>query len=135
MNVEVALGKLRAAVNERGPGAYVVTVGEDRYPHAVYLPVAWVDNMLVADVGTRTAANVTARPHVSVLFPVRSEGDYSLMVDGTATVEAQGGDHRVRVTPVRAVFHRAGPSPDPASSCTADCRPVLVATPVVRSTL
>jgi hypothetical protein len=135
MNIEVALGKLRTAVSERGAGAYVLTVAEDGFPHSVYLPVSWIGNELVAEVGARTAANATARPKASVLFPVRSEDDYSLIVDGTATVESSEREHRIRVAPTRAVFHRAGPPADPASTCTSDCRPVLVALPSVRSTL
>lgn len=126
MNIEVALGRLRTAVNERGSGAYVLTVSEDGFPHSVHLDVGWDGNELVADVGSRTAANASARPRVSLLFPVRNESDYSLIVDGTGAVEAGEHGPRLRVAPTRAVFHRAGPPVDPTSSCGSDCVPVLV---------
>jgi hypothetical protein len=58
---------------------------------------------------------------------VRTEGDYSLIVDGTATVESSDGGQRVGVTPTRAVLHRPAAVPDPSSSCTADCVPLLPA--------
>jgi hypothetical protein len=40
-------------------------------------------------------------------------------------VEAGAGP-RVRVTPTKVVLHRPGPSPDPASSCGADCVPLAI---------
>jgi pyridoxamine 5'-phosphate oxidase-like protein len=127
MNVDV-LHQLEKAVADRGPGAYVLTVSNDGRPHAVYLNVAWSDGRLVAEVGNTTAANARARPQISLLFPVRTAGDYSFFVDGRATVESGDGVHRLIVAPTRAVFHRHGPAPDPNSSCTADCMPVLQAT-------
>jgi hypothetical protein len=81
---------------------------------------------LVAEAGAQTAANAAARPRVSLLFPVRADGDYSLIVDGTATVEAGGEARRVRVKPSKIVLHRSGPPPDPASACGADCVPIAI---------
>ena len=127
MNVDV-LHRLGNAIAERGPGAYVLTVSNDGRPHAVYLNVAWDDGRLVADVGNTTAANAKARPEISLLFPVRAAGDYSFFVDGRATVDSGDGLHRLVLTPTRAVFHREGSAPDPSTSCTADCVPVLQAT-------
>ena len=124
MNVDV-LHRLREAVAERGPGAYVLTVSSDGRPHAVFLNVAWSDGRVVAEVGNTTAANAKARPEISLLFPVRGADDYSFFVDGRATIESGGGVHRLVLTPTRAVFHRQGPAPDPNSSCAADCVPVL----------
>jgi hypothetical protein len=127
MNVDVALGRLRRAVNERGAGAYVLTVSDDGSPHCVHVETAWDGPALTAPVGARTAANAAARPRVSLLYPVRRDGDYSLIVDGAAAVEPGEGGPRLRLTPTRAVLHRPGPPPDPASSCGADCVPVLTA--------
>ena len=115
---------LQALVSERGPGAYLVTVSAQGGPHTVYATVRWEGGVFVADAGATTAANAAARPIVSLLYPVRADGDYSLIVDGTAVVEAGEGGPRLRVTPSKAVLHRQGPSPDPASSCGADCVPL-----------
>jgi hypothetical protein len=123
---------LRALVTERGPGVYLVTVSEQGGPHTVYTTARWEDGAVVADAGTTTAANAVARPLVSLLFPVRADGDYSLIVDGLAKVEA-GACARLRVNPTKAVLHRQGPSPDPTSSCGADCVPLpLLTLPVAR---
>ncbi len=127
MSVPVPLLRLRAAVDERGACGYLLTVSDDGSPHAVHTPLRWEEATLVADVGKRTAANAAARPSVSLLFPVRGEGDYSLIVDGTAAVASSDGEQRVRITPTRAVLHRPAVVTDSSSSCTADCIPLLPA--------
>ena len=128
MTIPVSLADLRAAIAERGGAAYLLTVSDDQRPHAVHTPVRWEGDALAADVGKRTAANAASRPVVSLLFPVRSEGDYSLIVDGTAVVDQQPDGHRVRITPSKAVLHRAAAVPDPAAACGADCVPLIPAT-------
>ncbi|HEU5189229.1 MAG TPA: pyridoxamine 5'-phosphate oxidase family protein [Methylomirabilota bacterium] len=128
MNIELALNRLREAIEERGSGVYLITVSGDARPHAVYLHAAWENGRLaVSGVGATTAANAVARPNVSLLFPVSAAADYTLFVDGPATVETRGDDHCVVVTPTRAVFHRPGAPRDPASSCTSDCVPIFQA--------
>jgi hypothetical protein len=121
MSVPVPLERLRAAIEERGNAAYLLTVSDDAGPHAVHCAFAWDGDRLVADVGRRTAANATARSTVSLLYPVRTAGDYSLIVDGTATVD----ERRVAVTPTKAVLHRAAVTPDPSAPCASDCVPLL----------
>jgi hypothetical protein len=116
---------LRDVAGERSH-AYVVTVCEDGAPHTVYAPVRWEGDGLAVEAGARTAANAALRPAVSLLYAVRADGDYSLIVDGTADVESGGGARRVRVRPTRAVYHRPGPPSDPASSCGADCIPLVL---------
>ena len=127
MSVPVPLLRLRAAVEERGVSGYLLTVSDDGSPHAVHAPVRWEGDVIVLDVGRRSAANAGARSSVSLLFPVRAEGDYSLIVDGTAAVASGDGGQRVRVMPTRAVLHRPAVVSDPSSSCTADCVPLLPA--------
>ena len=127
MSIPVPLKDLRAALEERGGSAYLLTVTDDGRPHAVHAPVRWEGDALALDVGKRSAANAGARPSVSLLYPVRSEGDYSLILDGTAAVESLEDGHRLRITPTRAVLHRPAATPDPASSCGANCVPLLPA--------
>jgi hypothetical protein len=133
MNIQVALDRLRSVVTERGAGgAYVLTVSDDGSPHAVHQDVRWDAGALLCDIGTRTAANASARPRVTLLFPARHDGDYSLIVDGKGTVESGARGPRLHLAPTHAVLHRAGPPADPTSSCAADCVPVLVTQPVPR---
>ena len=126
MSIAVPLERLHAAIAERAPSAYVLTVSDDGRPHAVHAPVRWEGDVLAAEVGRRTVANATVRPCVSLLYPVRADGDYSLIVDGTAFVARDG--QRLLVTPTKAVLHRPAPAPDPAASpCAADCVPLFPA--------
>jgi hypothetical protein len=127
MSIPVPLERLRAALAERGGSAYVLTVSEDGSPHAVHAPVRWEGDVLSADVGRRSAANAGARSAASLLYPVRSDEDYSLIVDGTATLASGDGGQRLLLTPTRAVLHRPARSvaPTTASSCDADCVPLF----------
>jgi hypothetical protein len=125
MSIPVPPERLRTEITERGPNAYLLSVSDDGHPHAVHDSVRWEGDALVADVGKRTAANAAARPAVSLLFPVRGDGDYSLIVDGTAIVAAHDEGCRLLITPRRAVLHRAAATPAPASSCGADCVPLM----------
>jgi hypothetical protein len=125
MSIPVALEGLCAAIEERGRSAYLLTVSDEMCPHAVHVPVEWEGDVLAAHVGQRSADNAAARPTVSLLFPVRAEGDYSLIVDGTAVVTAGENGHRLLITPTKAVLHRPAAAPDPASPCGADCVPLL----------
>jgi len=126
MSIPVPLEGLKSAIAERGPGAYVLTVADDGRPHAVLASMRWEGEALAAGIGRRSAANATARSSVSLLFPVRGDGDYSLIVDGTAAVESSGSEHRLLVTPTRAVLHRPVAAPAATtSSCGADCVPLF----------
>ncbi|MGH7787066.1 MAG: pyridoxamine 5'-phosphate oxidase family protein [Candidatus Binatia bacterium] len=127
MSVPVPLERLRAALTDRGGSAYLLTVADDARPHAVHVPVRWSGDRLAADVGKRSAANAAARPSVSLLYPVRTDGEYSLIVDGTAVVTAHGDGQQVLIMPTKAVLHRPAAAPDPAAPCGADCVPLLPA--------
>jgi len=83
--------------------------------------VRWEGDRLAADVGKRSAANAVTRPMVSLLYPVRSADDYSLIVDGDAAVAACDDERGLLITPIKAVLHRPAPAPDPSSECSADC--------------
>ncbi len=113
------LEALAGAIESYGSAALLITVNDDDRPHSVAVEVAWdpVAGVLRMGAGSRTAANVGRRPGVSVVWPALAPGDYSLIVDGTAT--ARGGE--LVVTPDQAVRHRtpvrdSGADPD-APSC------------------
>jgi hypothetical protein len=125
VSVPVPLEGLRAALAERGNNAYALTVSDDARAHVVHAPVHWEDDVLVVAVGKRSAANAAARGSVSLLYPVRTEGDYSLIIDGTAAVASRDGGECLLVTPTKAVLHRAAIAPDPSAPCSADCVPLL----------
>ena len=126
MNTPVALHDLASAIGARGAGAYVLTVGDPGVPHVVHAEIVKDGDRLLAVVGAHTADNARRQPRVSLLYVPREAGDYSLIVDAIATVEAIDEGARLILAPTRAVLHRAGPAPDPTSSCKADCQPLAL---------
>lgn len=126
MSVPVGLEELRAEAERRGTTPYLLTVGDDGRPHSVAVSARWQGGALVVRAGRRTAANASARPLVSLLWPPGEPGGYSLIVDGDAAVEGEGEDAHVVVRPTRGVLHRPASAPAPlAEGCSADCRPLL----------
>src|SRR5512139_498814 len=123
MSVKVDLAVLADTMADYG-FAYLLTVSDDQRPHAVAVqPVMRGQALLVGSLGSRTLANLAARPQMTLLFPPREQGGYSLIVDGEASTDRSGG---ARVVPGSAVLHRpADHATRPRdSSCGNDCLPV-----------
>ena len=129
MSTPLPLHDLASAITARGAGAYVLTVSEPGAPHVVHAEVVKDGDRLLAVVGAHTADNARRQPRVSLLYAPRQPGDYSLIVDALATVEATAAGPRLNMAPTRAVLHRWGPAPDPsASTCGSDCQPLALGT-------
>lgn len=81
------------------------------------------DGVLVVPEAGRTAPRVVGdQPAVSLLLPPREPGGHSLIIDGEATLDADG---RIHVRPSHAVLHRASSTTAAArSDCGNDCRPI-----------
>jgi len=125
MTIPVALGELEAAARERGRAAYILTVNDRGTPHVVHAEVTIGSEGLVVQVGARTALHARHRPGVSLLYPCRSAGDYSLIVDAMASVIPSAERSQLLLTPTRAVLHRPVAAPETAlSSCGSDCVPL-----------
>ena len=114
MSIPVALDEVRAVAGDQAPFAYLLTVSEDARPHLVAIVPVIGDDAIACDVGRTSCANASARPNVSLVWPPATVGDYSLIVDGEASVDGSV----VRITPTRAVRHR------PAPGGGNDCAPV-----------
>lgn len=124
MSIPVDLAALGDELRRRDT-AYLLISGEVR-PHVVEAFPELVDGALVCDEPGRTARRVIGeRPAVSILMPPREPGGYSLIVDGDATLDAEG---RLRVAPTTAVLHRAsrhqGHDHGAETECGNDCRPL-----------
>jgi hypothetical protein len=121
VSVSVSLERLRDEVARYGAHPFILTVSDGGRPHAVAATVAWEGDQLVGGCGRSTAANASARPDISFLWPPLEPEGYSLIVDGLAAVD----DQQIRLSPSRAVLHRSAPSPDPLKACSSDCVTVL----------
>lgn len=120
MSIAVELRDLAGRIEEYGPVAFVVTVGE-RGPHVVSTQVSVEGSALVTGAGRTTSANAGARPRVTLMWPpVAAKPDYCLLVDGDATVvegAGEAGEATLRVAPDRAVLHRMADAGSDGPSC------------------
>jgi hypothetical protein len=122
MSVNVDLDRLADALADF-TFAYLITVGDDYHAHTVAVEPVFVDGVLdVGRVGKSTSNNVAQHDGVTLVWPPREPGGYSLIVDG----RGEPADISLRVVPSRAVLHRkaAPDSPATATGCLHDCVPL-----------
>ncbi|PFG41100.1 hypothetical protein ATJ97_3648 [Georgenia soli] len=134
MSIKVDLAGLGAAMAEHD-FAYLLSPGRER-PHVVAVVPRLVDGTLVVDAPGRSATELAAEhPAVTLVFPPRQAGGYTLIVDGDASVpsteparDGGGGASGLSVRPGHAVLHRpATPTSEPSpTGCGSDCRPLDV---------
>ncbi len=128
MSIPVELATLAERIEEFGPVAYLVTVGAEGEPHIVSVQVRWEGAALVVGAGRHTSANVERAPRVTLLWPARPGGGYSLILDGRAAPGpsapgatpcpsapgATSGGPTLAIEPSAAVLHRT-PEGDPSA--------------------
>jgi hypothetical protein len=121
MSVNVDLDQLADALADF-TFAYLITVGDDYRAHTVAVDPVLTDGVLgVRAVGNTTRRNVDRHGDVTVVWPPREPGGYTLIVDGRGEVV----DDALTVVPGRAVLHRkAAPDTPTASGCGDDCVPL-----------
>lgn len=123
MTVNVELGELTRRIGEYS-FAYLVTVGESGRAHVLAVsPEAVHAGLLVDGIGKHSLANASAHPDVTLVWPPTTDGGYSLIVDGTATIGDGDGAGQLTVVPVKAILHRPAPGPD-GKRTGSDCQPV-----------
>lgn len=122
MSIPVAIPDLAKKIEEYG-WAYLLTVRDDQRPHIVAVTPTWSGELLLMDVGRRTADNVKARSSISLCYPPSEAGEYSLIVDGQGRVT---DENNVEFTPTGAVLHRPAPPgfEGLSTGCGSDCAPV-----------
>ena len=122
MSIKVDLGQLADALADF-TFAYLITVGDDHRAHTVAVAPALADGVLdVGSIGNTTRKNVTARDGVTLVWPPRDPGGYTLIVDG----RGRPVDDALEVEPTRAVLHRPATPDTPATNpgCLHDCVPL-----------
>ena len=110
------LDALQSRIDEFGPVAFLVTVGDDHRPHVVSVAVTCVGDHLALPAGRSTAANLAARPDLTLVWPDPNGGDYSLIVDAAA-VGAPEPDGTFRARPSSAVLHRVAGASGTGPTC------------------
>lgn len=128
MSIPVQVADLERARAQYGAG-YLVTVAADGAAKVVTVePSVTGDAVVVTGPGRGSLANAGARPAVTLVFPPAEPHGFTLLIDGTATVEGED----LRIAPTSAVLHRPAAHSDgppapvttPATDCGNDCHPV-----------
>ncbi len=123
MSVPVEIERLREQIAASGAAVFLISVRDGSRPHVVSAEVAWDGDHLVIDVGARTASNAAEHPAVTLLWPAAGQ-DYSLLVDGTASVDGS----KLSIEPTSAVLHRSVLASAPDGHHDGEdprCKPVL----------
>jgi hypothetical protein len=122
MSVRVDLNQL-ATVLDDFAFAYLVTVDDSYHAHTVAVEPVLADGVIdVGSVGNSTRRNVADHVDVTLVWPPREPGGYTLIVDG----RGEPSDSALHIVPSRAVLHRraAPDSPANATGCLHDCVPI-----------
>jgi hypothetical protein len=122
MSVKVDLDQLAEALADF-TSAYLITVGDDYRAHTVAIQPVLADGVLyVGTIGKSTRSNASAHPGVTLVWPPREPGGYTLIVDG----RGRATDDGLQVVPSRAVLHRPATPESPATNpgCLHDCVPL-----------
>lgn len=108
MSVRVELDELAARLAEYS-FAYLVTVGDGGRAHVLSVWPELRDGGLVVDgVGQHSQENAGARPDVTLVWPPSQPDGFSVLVDGSATVDGS----TITVAPTKAILHRPAAGPD-----------------------
>jgi hypothetical protein len=121
MSVKVDLDQLADALADFA-FAYLITVDDGHHAHTVAVePVLTAGVIDVGPIGGRTRQNVTQHSDVTLVWPPREPGGYTLIVDG----QGEATSATLKVAPSRAVLHRK-PLPGAATKpgCKDDCVPL-----------
>ncbi len=123
MSIPVAIPDLASALDDY-EWAYLLTVNEDLRALTVAVSPTWSGDALVMEAGRRTQANAAARAAVTLCYPPREAGGYSLIVDGVAAVAPDASV--ISFAPSTAVLHRPAPPgfEESPTGCGDDCLPV-----------
>jgi hypothetical protein len=121
MSVKVDLDQLAGALADF-TFAYLVTVGDDYHAHTVAVDPVLADGVIdVGSMGNSTRKNLAHHDGVTLVWPPREPGGYTLIVDG----RGQPTDSTLKVVPSRAVLHRkAAPGAVTKPGCKDDCLPL-----------
>ncbi len=108
MTIKLELADLAPRLDEYG-FAYLVTVGDSATAHVLAVwPELTPDGLVVDGVGRHSQENARARSDVTLVWPPTTDGGYTLLVDGTASVDGT----TITVAPTKAILHRPAAGPD-----------------------
>lgn len=131
MSIPIDLDRLATALHDFGAG-YLVTSGDDGRAKVVTVDPVVEDATILLPPSKGSARNLAANPTATLVFPPTEPKGYTLLVDGTASVDPAATEGAIRFTAETAVLHRPaahgdGPPPPAGAGdqtgCENDCRP------------
>lgn len=125
MSIPVELDALEDKTNEYAY-AYLLTVNDDQTPKIVAVRPVWNGGTMEIAEGGRSARNSSERSTVTLSYPPIDPTGYTLIIDGTASVEITESTTTIAFAPTGAVLHRPAPADfeGSATGCSHDCAPV-----------
>ncbi len=117
---EVEFDDVRRLIAEFGTRATLVTVTDSLRPHIVTAMIGIDGDRLVADVGSRTRSNVIDHPGLSLVWNPDDDGEYQLILDGTAEHVGEPNERQVstlRIAVVGGILHRLAGLPEGPPTC------------------
>ena len=127
MSIPVAAKDILTTIKEYGSSTYLVSTTVDNHPHVANLTFVIDKNDLIVTVGKRGTKNLENCPKVTLLWPPKELGGYSLIIDGIASKhENIGGSGSVwKISFDSGILHRPAQSPvDDDPSCGSDCQTI-----------
>ncbi len=117
---EAEFDDVRRLIDEFGSRATLVTVTESLRPHIVTAMIGIDGERLVADVGSRTRSNVIGHPGLTVVWNPPGDGEYQLILDGTAEHVGEPNEREVstlRIAVIGGILHRLSGLPEGPPTC------------------
>ena len=127
MSIPVTAKDVHKTIKEYGSSTYLISATADNHPHVANLTFAIDKNDLIFTVGKRGTKNLESCPQVTMLWPPRDLGGYSLIIDGVALKQEDldGSGSIWKISFDSGILHR--PAQDPANtdpSCGSDCQTI-----------
>jgi len=107
MSISVNPDELQVVAGKYGRAAYILTTGADARVRITHAVVRVAEGSVRCKLGRGAAANVADRPGVSLLWASTDTEPMSLIADGTASVDPEGGPGFHVIAIDSAVLHRA----------------------------
>ena len=117
---EAEFNDVRRVIGEFGSRATLVTVTESLRPHIVSAMIGVDGDRLVAHVGSRTRSNVIDHPGLTLVWNPLGDGEYQLILDGTAEHIGEPNECDVstlRIAVVGGILHRLAGLPEGTPTC------------------
>ena len=127
MSIPVSAKDILKTIEEFGTSTYFISATADGHPHVANLTFVTDNDGLVFTVGKRGTKNLKNCAQVTMLWPPKEVGGYSLIIDGIASkVEnSDVSDSLWKISFDSGILHRpAQSSTNDNHSCGSDCQTI-----------